>query len=135
MQHARKSPLVSQKVLDDKDYDLVFNQKKYVNYKDIWNTCKIQSLPGRKSACGSYQSCNVVYVCNNMEIRGLGSAIFQFISATNFQKNYHTVKGVLITTLAVNNYCFLIMAVTYPEFFWAGQYMHSWNYNTSRNNM
>ena len=84
MQHAGKSLLVSQKVLDDKDYDLVFNQKKYIKYKKIWNTCKLQSLLGRISICASYQSCNVVYVCNNMEIRGLGCAIFQFISATNF---------------------------------------------------
>ena len=84
MQHAGKSLLVSQKVLDDKDYDLVFNQKKYIKYKKIWNTFKLPSLAGRKSACASYQSCNVVYVCNNMEIRGLGCAIFQFISATNF---------------------------------------------------
>ena len=30
MQHAGKSLLVSQEVLDDKDYHLVFNQKKYV---------------------------------------------------------------------------------------------------------
>ena len=84
MQHAGKSLLVSQKVLDDKDYDLAFNRKKDTNFKEIWNTCKIQFLPGRKSACASYQSCNVVYVSNNMEIRGLGCAIFQFISATNF---------------------------------------------------
>ena len=104
----------------------------------IWRfgkKCKIQSLPGRKSACASYQSCNIVCVCNNMEIRGSCSVIFQFISATNFQKNYHTVKVVLITNLAVTNYSFLIMAVTYPVFFWADQYTRSRNYNTSRNNM
>ena len=84
MQHTGESLLVSQKILDDKDYDLVFNKKKYVNYREIWNTCKIQFWPGRKSACASYQSCNVVYVYNNMEIRGLCCAISQFISATNF---------------------------------------------------
>ena len=84
MQYAGKNLLVSQNVLDDKDHELTFNQKKCINYKEIWNTCKIQSLPGRKRACVSYQSCNVVYVCNNMEIRGLGCASFQFISATNF---------------------------------------------------
>ena len=86
MQHAWKSLLVSQKVLDDKDYDFVFKQKN-ISYKDIWNTCKVQSLPGGKSTCASYQSCYVVYVCNNMEIQGLGCVIFQFISATNFEKN------------------------------------------------
>ena len=84
MQHAWKSLLVSQKVLDDKDYDLVLNQKIYINYKEIWNTCKIQSLPERKSTCASCQSCNVLCVCNNMEIRCLSCAIFQFISATSF---------------------------------------------------
>ena len=84
MQHAGHSFLVSQKVLDDKDFGLAFNQKKYINYKEIWNPCKIQSLPGRKSACASYRSCNLVYLSNNMEIGGLGCAIFQFISATNF---------------------------------------------------
>ena len=78
MQHTGKSLLVSQ------NYDLVFNLKKYINYKEIWNTCKIPSLPGRKSACASYQTWNVVYVCNNMEMRSLGCAIFQFISVTNF---------------------------------------------------
>ena len=77
MQHAGKSVLVS------KDCDLVFNQKKYINCEEIWNTCKIQSLPGRKSACALCQSCNIGYVCNNIEMRGLGCAIFQFISATN----------------------------------------------------
>ena len=56
MQHAEKSLLVNQKSLDDIDYDLIFNQKKYIKYKEIWNTSNIQSLPARKSACASYQS-------------------------------------------------------------------------------
>ena len=56
MQHAEKSLLVNQKSLDDIDYDLIFNQKKYIKYKEIWNTSNIQSLPGRKSACASNQS-------------------------------------------------------------------------------
>ena len=34
--------------------------------------------------CAAYRSCNVVYVCDDMEIRGMGRAILELISAITF---------------------------------------------------
>ena len=33
------------------------------------------------------QMCNVVFMCNNMDTRGLGSAILEFLAAITFRKN------------------------------------------------
>ena len=43
------------------------------------------------SAFAAYYSCSVVYVCNIMEIRGLGRAIFQFIQQLLFRGIRHKV--------------------------------------------
>ena len=43
------------------------------------------------SAFAAYRSCSVVYVCDIMEIRGLGRAIFQFIQQLLFRGIRHKV--------------------------------------------
>ena len=53
-------------------------------YHIFAGVCPFSFFWEENSAGAAYRSCCAVYVCDNVKIRGLGRAIYEFISATTF---------------------------------------------------
>ena len=70
--------------------------------------------PSRKIVClQAHLSGSVIYVYDSMGIRGLGRAIFKFISTITFKGIPH--KIILKSVLAVNRY-YLLRTLTFKPF-------------------
>lgn len=62
---------------------------KHVQKKDVTSLCS--PCQKENDACAAYQLCNVVNVCNSMEIRGFGTAqqlLFRGISHEVYSKEH-----------------------------------------------